>query len=271
VIPEPLPVPAGVQVWFTRLPAGELDDAVRDRLAAGLDAATLERLARFRQPADRDRGLAGHGLLRRLLGAVTGTPPAAVGLATWCASCGLDDHGKPYLPDPAGGEPALQFNLSHSGSVVAVALAAPGLDVGVDVESRERTVDWATLRRSVFADEEWELTSGRPDPAAARTDLWSRKEAAAKATGHGLARSLRSVRVIGPPPPGTGHGWTGTSGDPAQDGDHVLGWDVAGPAGLAEAYAAAVAVRLRAVAVGARPGAPDVRVVRLGDVVDGIR
>lgn len=164
-------------------------ESALDRLAADLDGPTRARIARMRRPEDRARGVTAHALLRRLLAAAVGAPdPAGVPLAARCTTCGSTAHGKPHL---AGGGP--EFNLSHSGAVVAVALAT-GLPVGVDVEEC-RPLDWTPLRRNVFGDAEWHRTGTVADPAGARFAGWARKEAAVKVTGHGLALPLSRVPV----------------------------------------------------------------------------
>jgi len=190
-----LAVPTGkqIQVWWARVLVGRLDDPLRKAMATDLNPATLAKLDRFHRVQDRDRGLAAHSLLRRLLAAVAGGAPSALVLNTRCAGCGETDHGKPYL-DVGTSAPPVEVNLSHSGELVCVALTAPGIQVGVDVEER-RVVDWATLRRSVFADAEWAVTEQAADPERHRMDAWARKEASVKASGHGLSLPFREVRI----------------------------------------------------------------------------
>ncbi len=199
-LPEPgtlaLPEPGEVQVWWARLDPGNLTEDTRERLRADVDADRLAKLARYRLAADQDRGLVGHVLLRRVLSGLTGTPPAALDFDVHCPHCDSDEHGKPYLVRTDGG-PVPEFNLSHSGPLVAVGLTADR-PVGVDVEAARR-VDWNSLRGSVFDDAEWQATEQTPEPDRLRTQLWSRKEAAVKASGHGLALPLRQVVVFGTP------------------------------------------------------------------------
>lgn len=253
-----------VQVWVARFPAGRLDGALREALATELDDGTRARLERFRTIEDRDRGLAAHALLRRLLGSAVGEQPAQLLIAKWCAECRTAEHGKPFLSG-WGEFPPVQFNVSHAGDLVAVALAGPAQPIGVDVESRSRPVNWEALRRSVFARPEWEATAASPDPARARADAWSRKEACVKATGRGLATPLRNVVITTQPaqpaqpiqparPPGPAF-WRARieesadrvldteAGRPQGPAVHELaGWDIAAAAGVDDGYAAAVAV-----------------------------
>lgn len=196
------PVGDEVQVWWAQVPVGTLGDPERAALAGDLDAATVARLDRFHRVEDRDRGLAAHALLRRLLAAVAGGSPSELALRKRCGGCGAVDHGKPYL-DTGSMPPVVELNLSHSGEVVCVALAAPGVAVGVDVEQRRR-VDWPALRRSVFNDPEWARTQASDDPDRVRTDYWARKESAVKSSGHGLSLPLPGVALHDL----AGGGWT---------------------------------------------------------------
>ncbi|HST82533.1 MAG TPA: 4'-phosphopantetheinyl transferase superfamily protein [Kineosporiaceae bacterium] len=253
-LPDPggLPAPTGkqVQVWWARVPVGRMDDALREALATDLDSATLARLDRFHQVKDRDRGLAAHSLLRRLLAAVAGATPSELVLNTRCAGCGETDHGKPYL-DVGTPVPPVEVNLSHSWEVVCVALTAPGIQVGVDVEYR-RSVDWGALRRSVFADLEWAVTEETDDPARHRMDAWARKEASVKASGHGMTLPFRDVPI-------ENAGWGGwTTKLPAGAGS-AAGWDL----DLDPEVAAAVAIQHPE-----QPDPPDLPAIRQVDLAD---
>ncbi len=251
-------LPGQVQVWLVQLDAGRLDESVRSGLAADLDDATLIRLDRFRRAEDRDRGLAAHAVLRRLLASALDVRPRDLVLGTHCRTCGSHEHGKPYLTG-FGEIPPAQFNLSHSGQLIAVAIGGPELIVGVDVETRERRVDWTAIRRSIFSDAEWDATAQSADPSQARMDAWSRKEAAVKATGHGLATPLRSVLISGLRPGGSDRmpNW-----EAAPEG--LKGWDVADAGQVSAGYAAAVAVRDEA-EPDARPPEPWIRTAALSD------
>lgn len=225
----------GIEIHWAPVPAGRLDESTRAALAADLDETRLAKLQRFHRQADRDRGLAAHALLRRVLAEVVGGKPAEVPFGYRCAGCGSIQHGKPYLP---GRE--VEFNLSHSQDRVVVALAPAGVAVGVDVEGR-RDVDWVALRRSVFGDGEWLRTERSGEPDVERARLWSRKEASIKASGHGLTMPMRSVEIEPlEVEPAAVTSWTARL---AGDAGAVTGWDLeldAEPEG--EPYAAAVGV-----------------------------
>lgn len=190
-----LPPPdSQISVWWTTT---DVDPGTLEGLRLDLDRDTLDRVNALVREEDRRRSILAHGLLRRLVAACLGIEPHVIGIDRTCANCGAADHGKPTLASSAlaGGRPPLQFNLAHSGTVVAVALAGPGTEVGLDVEAVQAQMRWSTIRRHVFSDEEWDDAEATPDPTATRFALWARKEAAAKTTGHGLAIDLRHVEV----------------------------------------------------------------------------
>jgi 4'-phosphopantetheinyl transferase len=223
----PPPAPGEVLVWWAELPAGGLGAAGHlgtgpgeagdppGRLAAHLDEGTRERLRRMRRAEDRDRGVLAHSLARRVLAAAVGGEPPDVELQVTCRTCGSREHGKPRL---APGVPdAPEFNLTHSGRVVAVALAPAGAQIGVDVEAC-RSMDWDPLRRNVFGDDEWAASGAAADPERERFAVWARKEAAVKASGHGLALGLSKVRTSAAP-----GGW---SAELPEGAGRVAGWDL---------------------------------------------
>ena len=166
-----------------RLPGHPLTDAVSDDLLSRLDDETRQRVLRYHQP-ERDRTLVAHAALRHLLAPQLNVKPDAITLTRRCATCGSTDHGKPSLD----GVPGIEFSLSHSGDLAAVAIA--GVPVGVDVERRSPAIDWASIRSDTFDDDEW------TDDPTALTDLWSRKEAVVKATGRGMSEPLSSIRTV---------------------------------------------------------------------------
>jgi 4'-phosphopantetheinyl transferase len=108
-------------------------------------------------------------ILRDLLAAYLNLDPDAVGIER-------DHRGKPHLARPV--ETGLQFNLSHSGGYLAVALGLRDV-LGVDIEGSPRNRPWLALAQRYFADEEYQALSLLPPDrlAAAFLQLWSCKEA----------------------------------------------------------------------------------------------
>ena len=146
----------------------------------------------FRREEDRLRCLGAGLLLRAVLGAEE-------------AALRYGEYGKPYLP----GGPA--FSLSHGGSFAV--LAVDSGPIGVDLEP----LDAARLRiaPSLLTQEELDWMR-KGDEMERFFALWTLKESAVKATGRGIAGSLRSISVL-PLEPGRAHirdgapwyaGWT---------------------------------------------------------------
>jgi 4'-phosphopantetheinyl transferase len=164
--------------------------------------------------------------------------PDAVLLDHTCTICG-GDHGKPRVAD----RPDIAFSLSHSGDRILCAFAR-GVDVGVDVERVDAAADWAgPARRTLSRRERAELDALPADCRARRFYvLWTRKEALAKATGHGIVLPLREIDLS---PRGQVRALPGALGSPHEWALQDLDVD--------DAFAAALAVR-----------APDVEVRMLG-------
>ena len=107
----------------------------------------------------------------------------------------VDTHGKPVLRNPA----APQFNLSHSGAALLIAIAATST-VGVDYEAPRRIDDPLRLARRVFTDrEQAALQRAADESRVARDELfvrfWTRKESLLKALGTGFAGGARDFDV----------------------------------------------------------------------------
>jgi len=174
-----------VQVWLATAPP---DEAGLAALARTFSADEVERAERFRADEPRCQFVFGRAVLRQLLGACLNVQPAALAF-------GHQPHGKPFLLQsaPAGG---LRFNLSHSGRMVALALAR-GREVGVDIESIQRLDDWPGLAGRIFSKRELgELFSlPKPQQREAFFNGWTRKEAYLKATGEGLTDDLPAIEV----------------------------------------------------------------------------
>ena len=140
-----------------------------------LGAGELERLARFRQAADRERFLLGRGGLRWLLGTLLDCPAAELPLT-------VGSHGKPEL---RGGP---QFNISHSGDLVLLAVHRQ-LPIGVDVEQQRPDLDWEAIARRVLPARELQALRQLPPQrrAAGYLRAWCRLEAKLKARGAGFS------------------------------------------------------------------------------------
>lgn len=154
--------------------------ALRDKLFATLDGAEQARVGSFRDPELGDRFAVGRGTLRSVLASLRETTPQEVRF-------GLGPAGKPHLADAAG-VPPLEFNLSHAGDRLAVALSTRG-PVGIDIEEVQPLPDADDLARKILTDAERRALAALPAGRRARALLvaWVRKEACLKALGVGLS------------------------------------------------------------------------------------
>lgn len=174
-----------IQVWMATAPQ---DEAGLKVLGRTFSPDERERTERFSVSEPRCQFVFGRALLRQLLGACLNVEPAALAF-------GYQPRGKPFLTQSAlDGD--LRFNLSHSGRMVAIALARER-EVGVDLESIHRLDDWPLLAGRIFSPRELrELRSlPKPQQREAFFNGWTQKEAYLKATGEGLTDALPAIEV----------------------------------------------------------------------------
>jgi 4'-phosphopantetheinyl transferase len=129
-----------------------------------------------------------------------------------CPRCGSSDHGRPIVETTEGVAAGPQVSFSRSSGFAAAAAVGRG-KLGVDIESiagiARHSVEEVLLHPGERDDLIGLLAADRPR-ALAR--LWVAKEAVLKATGEGLRREPRDIRlrlvtggatVVGWPPTGT--------------------------------------------------------------------
>jgi 4'-phosphopantetheinyl transferase len=128
--PESLDAPVGVDLWLCALDREGKEQSDCARL---LDPEERARAARFVFDHDRRRWTVAHGLLRKVLGRYVRRSPEELRFET-------DPWGKPSLRD----HPSLAFNVSHSGPLMLIAVAA-GRPVGIDLEQIRTDIDAAGI------------------------------------------------------------------------------------------------------------------------------
>lgn len=184
--------------------AGDNDnwlDAARRYVTPG----ELAQAGRYHRQADATRHLVGRALARGLLARELGRPRLNEEFAA-------NPWGKPLLSGCA-----YQFNISHSGERVCLALSR-GIAVGIDIERDEAATDPHTLAE-IFHPAECAAIQALPLAAARDMFLrcWTRKEAVVKALGEGLSMPLANFRVrvdahpadwLSDAPDGFPQGWT---------------------------------------------------------------
>ena len=156
-----------------------LDGLPAEELETVLSPEELERANRHRFAADRSHRVSARAALRLLLAHYLGVKPAAIRL-------GGTREGKPVLLRPRR---PLEFNLAHADGW---ALAAFGysMALGVDLERIDpRRLD-EPLLDAVLTEQERAGLKACPERDRPRRffELWTMKEAWAKADGSGLGR-----------------------------------------------------------------------------------
>lgn len=178
-IADPIAIPTvrlpvqEVHVW-----QAHLDRAPISELAQTLSEEEMSRAERYRFSVDRHRSIAARGILREILSSYLGTPPAAI-------TFNAGSFGKPYLSNFP-----VHFNLSHSGPMMLIALSHQ--ELGIDLEKIDAPVEVMPIAQAYFpAAEAAELLNlSMSDRMHRFFQLWTNKEALAKASGLGIAQVL---------------------------------------------------------------------------------
>lgn len=89
----------------------------------------------------------------------------------------------------------VDFNISHSGELVACAIIDSGIRIGLDIEKINpiNSEDFG----EVFTKDEWETIRTSKNPTLSFYDLWTKKEAILKAYGSGFHFPIQDVVIAG--------------------------------------------------------------------------
>jgi 4'-phosphopantetheinyl transferase len=176
--------PNEVQVWRATLDAPPEDIAGFMRVLSAEERAHAQR---FHFEPDSRRHIIGRGLARTLLGHCLVCPADQVEFE-------YNRFGKPRLAASLGS--SIEFNISHSGELVLVALT-PGRAVGIDVERMQSRMATKEIATRFFSPNECRtLFSLAPElQCSAFFSCWTRKEAYLKARGDGLSLPLDTFDV----------------------------------------------------------------------------
>ena len=180
--------PVGQDDVHVRIASLDRLESERSYFESILAKDEINRANRFHFRKDRDRFVAGRGLLRIILSSYVGVRPGEI-IFTY------GSRGKPGL-QPQGGRPVIEFNLAHSGGTAIYAVTR-GRPVGVDIESFQPDFPAEDVARNFFSLAE--LAALRSLPKDMQTvaffKCWSRKEAFIKALGDGLSCPLSDFDV----------------------------------------------------------------------------
>jgi len=193
----PLLTDEGVHIWTWEQ---EVDRDALSRLERELSQDEWRRVRRYASNRIACRFIVRRGMLRRILGLYLKLPPRQVELF-------YNDHGKPLLA--ANCSPPLQFNLSDSGALVALAVGS-GHPLGIDIEQLRPLPDRFALAESHLTVPELKQFL-EPDISTGNKVFfrsWTRREAISKAEGRGLGQIaaqflLRDSEEHSPPATGS--------------------------------------------------------------------
>ena len=174
-----------VHVWRAGLAWSS--DCMR-RLTDTLSPDEQEKADHFHFDIDRRRQIVARGLLRRLLARVLRTTADRLRFD-------YSATGKPRLAgDPA--EAKLEFNVSHSGGLVLIAVTV-GRAVGIDVERIRADMAVDRIAAEFFSPRECAALAALPPHLQCDGFFacWTRKEAYIKARGDGLSLPLHQFDV----------------------------------------------------------------------------
>jgi 4'-phosphopantetheinyl transferase len=174
-----------VHVWRASL---DLEPTPLAALAKTLSADEMERADRFYFTRDRQRFIAGRGLLRQILAEYLRSHPAQLRFT-------YNDYGKPDLVQ-SGHADALRFNLSHTNGIAVLALSRER-QVGIDIETLRDDLGLLEIADNFFSRDELSRLRALPAYLQCHAFLkcWVSKEAYIKARGMGLSIPLDSFDV----------------------------------------------------------------------------
>ncbi len=179
----------------------DLPPQALDAMATLLSPEEQQRAQRFAFEKLRQRFIAAHGNLRRILGALTEEEPEQIAISA-------EPWGKPFLPH----HPQLSFSLSHSGDLAVLAIvraSGVGPRLGVDVEELREGRDFPGVSKRFLSPEERASLPAAQSQEFSRSflSLWTRKEALTKCLGTGLRTPFHtfSVPTGALPQPQTAH------------------------------------------------------------------
>ncbi|MCO5947015.1 4'-phosphopantetheinyl transferase family protein [Mucilaginibacter flavidus] len=165
-----------IDVWKAN---PNLNPKLVDSFKSMLTGDEIARADRFYQQKDRNRFIISRAALRTILGKYLNIAPEAIEFES-----GLNK--KPFIK--SGNQNNLQYNLSHSGD--AILLAVADSPIGADVEFINQDFGYRDVLADNFSPRECNYIT-ETDAIHRFFKLWTRKEAITKATAQGLDCDLR--------------------------------------------------------------------------------
>ncbi len=171
ILKPPFQEHQGIHLW--KICLSEINE---HRFISYLSSEELDRVQRFHFHIDRKRSILSRAITRQLCSRYLSLPSRQIRFERF-------PEGKPYLKDH---HERLQFNISHSGDLLLIALHFGKSPIGIDVEEIDLRFEYFDLANQFFTETEKEsLDCHTADEQFYR--IWTRKEALMKATGQGLS------------------------------------------------------------------------------------
>ncbi|CAK1694008.1 4'-phosphopantetheinyl transferase [Vibrio crassostreae] len=179
-----------VDLWLCSLSDLRDDIGSKSHLKQTLTADEIAKVERYRVPSSQVQALYVRNYLRKVLSSYSDLMPEA-----WRFEYG--EKGKPSLVAEQQLKTGLNFNISHSKEHLLVAVCqreGKRVQLGVDIEHARSSTNIDSIMKHYFSDKELAdlLKLSKELQRERFFDLWALKESYIKATGRGLATSLRS-------------------------------------------------------------------------------
>jgi 4'-phosphopantetheinyl transferase len=142
------------------------------------------RSALFHQIKDKQRFIIGKAALRILMGNYLNTDPGTIRFI-------YGMYNKPALKEK---RELIDFNISHSGDYILIAVANTPL--GVDVEYYNTCFEVKQVMEYAFSKDEISFIKSQYDYYSVFYQLWTCKEALLKAISNGLNSNIRSIPCL---------------------------------------------------------------------------
>ncbi|WP_210442357.1 4'-phosphopantetheinyl transferase family protein [Vibrio crassostreae] len=179
-----------VDFWLCSLSDLRDDIGSKSHLTQILTADEIAKVERYRVPSSQVQALYVRNYLRKVLSSYSDLIPEA-----WRFEYG--EKGKPSLVAEQQIKTGLNFNISHSKEHLLIAVCqrvGKPVQLGVDIEHARSSTNIDSIMKHYFSDKELAdlLKLSKELQRERFFDLWALKESYIKATGRGLATSLRS-------------------------------------------------------------------------------
>ena len=179
-----------VDLWLCSLSNLNDQPDIVSQLKKRLTADEIAKVERYRMPSSQTQALYVRNYLRAILSLYS-----CLSAEEWRFEYG--EKGKPRLIEKQQIETGLNFNISHSKEHLLIAVCqreGKSLQLGVDIEHARSSTNIDSIMKHYFSDTELTdlLKLNKEEQRERFFDLWALKESYIKATGKGLATSLRS-------------------------------------------------------------------------------